>query len=452
MSRASAGDELTVPLNSLSKSISAPDDLINDETDGAVDEATNSLAATVVSFVCTTVGAGILSLPYALTYAGWSGILLIVIVAAGCNYTARLLVACMFAIPGRRLRTYEDIGEAALGRIGRPLVAVFQLVTLFGVCCIFLILIGGNMRHITADVLPWINYHLWTLIFGVALISVSWLKAMKEIAALAFLGLFASVVVAAVVCVNGIVHIADGTAADDTTAFDVNGISVAINIVVFSFGGHSVIPSQVNEMIDAPTLYPRFTLVSYSLISSIYIAVAAAGYVAYGSQTADNVLNNIDTVGAAAVIAKIARAVIVVHICTAYPLPLYPIAKFFEAAFAIDQMTAAREATARIVMRTCIVVASIFVALVVPFFGDILSLVSALSIIVIAFVFPPIFYYRLHQQHTAASLALMLTVAVLGVGASVIGIYYALTGLITDIRACAGGPFADFFAENAAGC
>lgn len=55
------------------------------------------------------------------------------------------LCACMFSRPGVMLKTYEDIGEQALGIWGRRMVGFFQVITLFGVCTIFLILIGGNM-------------------------------------------------------------------------------------------------------------------------------------------------------------------------------------------------------------------------------------------------------------------------------------------------------------------
>lgn len=99
-----------------------------------------------------------LSLPGALRYCGWMGLVLTAFIALLCNLTANYLVGCMFARPGALLRTYEDIGELAMGKWGRRLVGFFQTITLFGVCTIFLILIGGNMTTLV----PKLTLHAWS--------------------------------------------------------------------------------------------------------------------------------------------------------------------------------------------------------------------------------------------------------------------------------------------------
>jgi amino acid permease len=104
-----------------------------------------TVGAAVFSYLCTCVGAGVLSLPGALKYCGWTGLILMAFVAVLSNHTAKYLCACLFARPGMKLRTYEDIGEQAFGHLGRRVVGFFQIITLFGVCTIFLILIGQQL-------------------------------------------------------------------------------------------------------------------------------------------------------------------------------------------------------------------------------------------------------------------------------------------------------------------
>ena len=131
--------------------------------------AKTSLPSSIFAYLCTCVGAGILSYPSALQFCGWFGIFIIAFTSVAATITANYLIACMFAIPGKRLKTYEDIGEAAMGVKGRRMVAFFQTITLFGVCTIFLILMGGNMNTLVSQ----LTLHDWVFIFGACLIPVS---------------------------------------------------------------------------------------------------------------------------------------------------------------------------------------------------------------------------------------------------------------------------------------
>ncbi len=109
--------------------------------------------------------------------------------------------------------------------------------------CDFLILVGSNMA-----VLASINLHYWVIISGVILVPVSWLKTMKEISVLAYFGLLASLTVGVVVIVEGIRRATNAEDARDHNGTYVtidhqvinwSGVSPAINVIVFSFGGHS---------------------------------------------------------------------------------------------------------------------------------------------------------------------------------------------------------------------
>ena len=438
----------------------------------------NSLRTTVISYVCTTVGAGIISLPLALAESGWLGVLLIALTAVVCVQTANWLIACMYC-QDEPLTSYEAIGVAAMGKPGKIIVAVFQNITLFGVCCIFLIIAGGNLSAL----IPSLSMHAWVLIVGCVLIPVSWLKTVKEIKPLAYFGLFASLLVGLIIVMKGL-----QTAA--TTSVDASnrpiehdwlrwsGISTCINIVVFSLGSHSVMPNQVshtvrlhhadavhapyrrsltvcagcvlrcgvmvqvNEMQHAARDYKKFTISAYALISSIYIVVAACGYAGYGRNTADNVLNSIDGPDAnhkTHVLTQIARLFITAHVLLAYPLPLNPVSLFMEDQLRVSQLEPpSKQLLPRIVLRSVLVVGTMFIASVVPYFGSILSLVSALSIIASAFVLPPVFYYLLHRHQeggvSQVEMVKMAIVVVVGIGACVIGVYFAISGLIADIR------------------
>ena len=70
-------------------------------------------------------GVGLLSTPFTIHEAGWTGLAVLVCFATVCCYTGILLKHCFESKDG--VKTFPDIGEAAFGRIGRLLISVSSL-------------------------------------------------------------------------------------------------------------------------------------------------------------------------------------------------------------------------------------------------------------------------------------------------------------------------------------
>lgn len=67
-------------------------------------------------------GVGILSTPYTISEAGWISLALLLLFAFICCYTGILLRYCLESQEG--IYTYPDIGQVAMGRIGRFFISV----------------------------------------------------------------------------------------------------------------------------------------------------------------------------------------------------------------------------------------------------------------------------------------------------------------------------------------
>lgn len=108
---------------------------------------------TALNIMNGIIGAGIISLPYAIYQAGLpSGIVLCLAVAIMSNWTMRLLASLGQA---HEAQTYEDLCHRAFGPVGYYMVCVFQGLFSFGAMCSYLVIV--------ADLLPaaidtWTNW------------------------------------------------------------------------------------------------------------------------------------------------------------------------------------------------------------------------------------------------------------------------------------------------------
>jgi len=364
-----------------------------------------------------------------------------------------------------------------------------------------------------------ITYHDWILIVVALLLPFTWLKTMREISFVALFGLMASLLVAFVVVTVGlyqwIVNVDAGEVDTHQGFTSFGGQIQSFNLAIFSFlvqpvvsaifpvlcrgnrpaiaivtcvnvsyerkkssdGQTSLLSIQlptIEHSMAHPDAFPLVSDVSFMIITPVYVLVGLAGYAGWGDTlvASGNVLTRMSLSygssedGAAAsflhILIKIVVAVITLHLVFAFPLPMNPINLNVETHILkldrLEHSNRSKELLFRILSRTTIVALAVLVASVVPYFGDVLGILSAFAGASVAFILPPVFYYALWRKHgrnegvvlSKLNLFFMALVACLGVCGMGVGMYYAVNGLVSDIRSN-GNPFDNFFSACTSG-
>ncbi|KAF9416578.1 hypothetical protein BGZ94_010174 [Podila epigama] len=288
-----------------------------------------------------------------------------------------------------RRNSYQDIALAAFGTLGHYFALAIVGVNLFGCGVLYTILSAtliGDMIKIYAQV----NVSTVLLVFASSVVVWACLiftKTMKEVALLSILGASATI---------GVVCITVGIAADELIR-------------------------QTAEVIGSSHRMADWSKIPISLATISFAPI----------------LQNLPQ-GAWSILAN---SLITLHVLLATPIMLTSLAMMTEESITnrwpqFEQGSERQQFLKRGVVRTMIVFLVGLVAAVIPFFGDVMDLLGSLTVCLLVFILPILFYYRLGGFKSArwTTRAFAVLILAIGVMASVLGTMDAMRHLIFVVR------------------
>ncbi|KAF9594742.1 hypothetical protein IFM89_034725 [Coptis chinensis] len=384
-----------------------------------------SYGQAVLNGINALCGVGILSTPNAVKEGGWAGLAILFIFAVLSWYTGILLRRCLDSEPG--LETYPDIGQAAFGTIGRFAISIILYVELFACCVEYIILEGDNLSslfpnaHLSLLGLELKSHHLFSLMATLAVLPTVWLRDLSVLSYISAGGVIASVL--AVVCLFWIGLVDDVGFQSKTTTLNLTSLPVAIGLYGYCYSGHSIFPNIYSSMAK-PNQYPSVLLTSFTLVTVLYAAAAVMGYAMFGesalSQFTLNMPQNL-------IATKIAVWTTVVNPFTKYPF----LALSLEELMPSNHM---KSHVYSVLIRTALVISTLFVGLAIPFFSLVMALIGSLLTMLVTFILPCVcFLSILRGKITRWQGAMCILVIVVGVVSSVFGTISALTKIIENL-------------------
>jgi len=374
---------------------------------------------------CTVVGVGLLDLPYALAQSGWIGIALMVVMAMFATYTAIILIR-PFRRPeeltSEKLETYGDLGHLALGPFGRYTVEVFQHVTLVGAATVFLVLSSSFLLSLV----PQLESTKWaTLVLVGVVYGHVFLKTLKEIGILSAFNLSVAVFLVVVVVIEAIRN-RDASAEHDIIRLGPT-LAVSFANISFAFSVHPLLPDIFQNMAQ-PSRYTQMVSGSFIVVCLLYLPMAIMGYYSFGRDIEGEILSVLPS----STLVTIVTWAITVHVCMSFCIVVNPSERALERLCGIDRSP--YELFLRILIRTCLLGFIGGLAVLVPDFPDMLTLVSSITSTGTVFVLPTIFNIKLYRRTMGIpALVLNITILIVAVVGGIIGGIQGLEGMANTV-------------------
>ncbi|KAI7872201.1 transmembrane amino acid transporter protein-domain-containing protein [Spinellus fusiger] len=344
------------------------------------------------NIVCVIAGTGVLGLPYALKQGGWIGVFIIFLSCVMSMYTGVILVECLYSSGNARLNTYKDVATASFGTVGGWVTFFFNFCVLFGIPVLFMVLCGSNLHQLCTGTVAELSVTHW-IILSCVIVAIPFVlvKSMKEVALMSIFGTLATAIVVLVVLIEACL--------DQSKQFNVqhNGVvwnqfPIALSTISFSFGGNVVYP-HVEASMKQRKDWNKVLGAGLLTCAVMYLIAAISGYYVYGDSVISPSYNRIP-VGVGRTVAVV---LMTVHVLTAAPILLTSLSLDIEEMLSITQTRLGvwRERITRGTFRLLMLTAIGTVAVFVPHFDDLMSLLGAFANCGLVMIFPILFYLRL---------------------------------------------------------
>lgn len=346
--------------------------------------------------VTAMVGAGVLSLPYAMANLGWGpGVVILILSWIITLYTLWQMVEMHEMVPGKRFDRYHELGQYAFGeKLGLYIVVPQQLVCEVGVDIVYMVTGGRSLQKIhklACKDCKEIKTSFFIMIFASSHFVLSHLPNFNSITgvslAAAVMSLSYSTIAWGASAHKGlqkdVVYGYKGHTRTDTVFNFFN----ALGDVAFAYAGHNVvleiqatIPSESGKPSKGPMW--KGVVFAYIVVAMCYFPVAFVGYYVFGNNVEDNILISLEK-PTWLIIA--ANAFVVIHVIGSYQIYAMPVFDMIETLL-VKKLNFKPTWYLRFTTRNIYVAFTMFVAITFPFFGALLGFFGG-------FVFAPTTYF-----------------------------------------------------------
>ncbi|XP_065878758.1 lysine histidine transporter 1-like [Euphorbia lathyris] len=357
--------------------------------------------------VTAMVGAGVLSLPYAMSSLGWGpGTVILVLSWTITLYTLWQMVEMHEMIPGKRFDRYHELGQHAFGdKLGLYIVVPQQIICEVGVDIVYMVTGGKSLQKIhnvaCPDCKP-IKTTYFIMIFASAHFFLAHLPNFNSISgvslAAAVMSLSYSTIAWGASAHKGREADVDYSYRSTTTAGKVFDFFSALGDVAFAYAGHNVvleIQATIPSTPEKPSKGPMWkgVIFAYIVVALCYFPVALVGYYMFGNHVADNILISLNKPNWLIILAN---AFVVIHVIGSYQLYAMPVFDMLETLL-VKKLHFKPTNSLRFITRNLYVAFTMFVAICFPFFGGLLGFFGGFAFAPTTYFLPCVMWLAIYK-------------------------------------------------------
>ncbi|KAG7031662.1 Amino acid permease 3, partial [Cucurbita argyrosperma subsp. argyrosperma] len=376
--------------------------------------------------ITAVIGSGVLSLAWAIAQLGWvAGPTMMVVFSAVTYFTANLLAVCYRSgdsVNGKRNYTYMDAVRNNLGGFKVKLCGVVQYGNLFGIAIGYTIAASISMMAVKRSNCfhksggknsCHMNSNPYMISFGVVEILLSQIPDFDQLWWLSTVAAVMSFTYSTIGLVLGVIQVAVNgkikgslTGVNTGTTEKVWNSFQALGDIAFAYS-FSMILIEIQDTIKAPpsevkTMKKASTL-SVAVTTIFYVLCGCMGYAAFGDLAPSNLLTGFGFYNPYWLI-DIANVAIVVHLSGSYQVVCQPLFSFIEKFVSnrfpdsqfveqhikipIPAFRSFKLNLFRLVWRTMFVILTTLIAMLLPFFNDVVGLLGAMGFWPLTVYFP----------------------------------------------------------------
>jgi len=362
-------------------------------------------------------GVGMLGLPYIFKRAGWIGGFFVTLSFSSVAYRTSILLGRELNGDARPtsifvdnpkggtgtivrfrkpLTSFPDIARSAFGQAGTVLLSIVLYFELFSCLCIFFVTLGDHLHTL----FPWISVtrHMIYVSFCLA-VPTALLRTPKLLSYLSAVGTVATACVVSVVAGSALYNgdiseiVAEKKGIDVETSpthqiWNSSGLPVAFGLIAYTFSGHAIIPSIFSSM-KRPQEYEKMIGFTFLVVTLCCLIVAASGYWMFGSMVDDQITLSLErNSGDDNILMKILTWLMILTAFSKFTLTAFPLALGFEEIVAPIIPNDHVMEFASSVIKLLLISLSLLVAIYVPSFSVLCSLVGLICTMLVSVIFP----------------------------------------------------------------
>ncbi|XP_047140065.1 vesicular inhibitory amino acid transporter [Hydra vulgaris] len=384
-------------------------------------------------------GTSIFSMPFCIADGGYLVLLVMILICIMADLTQTLLADCLYAIsPRSKLRkrvngSYIDVARAVWGENGSRILRTTLIVYQFTGCVVNIVMLGTNV-HIVLQPYTSLPLGATTVIFSLSVYPLLFIRKLSVLAYFSMTALCSLIV--AIISVLVLFCIESGNWKNNSKNIEVmhrHGFLFSFGIIMLSCSTHSILP-QVEGSMKNSSKINQVIHQSFFLTTILKFTFALLGSLSFGPDTQSMITLN--AVALSKPVSMISSIGLIGYAIFNYPLSIFLVNDSIDSL--IDDTKVEKNKTLLYVWvavtRLVAVALSVAIAIVMPYFGVLLSIRGSVLGTFLMFVFPCYFHLKLKWKNLAkwrrcSEILLMFS----GTFVGVVGFYSAIVHIVSSV-------------------